>query len=626
MVGTRKDGDKTVVSDVEESPPAKRRSLGLRLARRSVGCPEEMSEKRAETKEYRACEWNARTRAETDKPKRSKRRQVDASRTNDRRSAPTCDTSPGIRNDDITLRGEGSVIIQSKSSSQPECLLSPFLSGEVRGEPSSRKDIDRSKGEEEEKGNSKNETFKTLYRRVRPIKVGQSVVYQALIPSHPFKSSRHLTEKDLVSFGATFKTSIEAGTAADLALVAMWGRFVAAPHLNFPISMLGSAEDVRCRYGSELSSYLFSLTMMSPSRRKRRGALLRRYYDKILPSGNITSAAATTNAVENSYNDNHSDNGHGRDGKQKGIGHQTYLKSKCFDVKVNGGSMKFRWVQDPFSIRVDNGKQLKESAARVLDLHYVNPNSNEEVAMSAAIMESRKLYLGLKGLDVAPNPKSLFIPGPHARIIETARIAADAGVRVGILSKVSQLRHKHDDPLDDFKISCGKSIRACAQNAQNTKPKEFHCSLCNVGHANLRHHRLQCPVVQTAMAMPAEDKAPAPGVCPLCGGLGLELNQSKKCENRSDMGIHMTLARKGKGCDFCRGKVPQSFWRPEAVSSPWLSHICPSTVDFMHAIQQVGSASIHDFDRPEIAGSLGPVALLAMGLLAEEIVNSELNR
>ena len=103
----------------------------------------------------------------------------------------------------------------------------------------------------------------------------------------------------------------------------------------------------------------------------------------------------------------------------------------------------------------------------------------------------------------------------------------------------------------------------------------------------------------------------------MCDGYGFALRNGSIAMSKSSS---VVLARKLKGCELCRGSMPVTLYRPAAMVSPWVYHVRTGTIAFMHAVQQTANAFIHDFDKPEIADSLGPLALLAIGLLVEEVV------
>jgi hypothetical protein len=43
----------------------------------------------------------------------------------------------------------------------------------------------------------------------------------------------------------------------------------------------------------------------------------------------------------------------------------------------------------------------------------------------------------------------------------------------------------------------------------------------------------------------------------------------------------------------------------------------------MESLQNVGNAAVVNFNRPDIAGKLGPEVLLAMGLVVQEVVDAQ---
>ena len=121
------------------------------------------------------------------------------------------------------------------------------------------------------------------------------------------------------------------------------------------------------------------------------------------------------------------------------------------------------------------------------------------------------------------------------------------------------------------------------------------CSMCFQFHGNVVRN---CPLIQAAYAVPKNYFKEA---CPRC------------------------VSAKVPGCKNCgRGALPEGVWAPASAATPWLNKIAPATQDVMHSVQSMASAAAIDFDRPDVAGKLGPSALLAIGLLAEEVAAAQI--
>lgn len=472
------------------------------------------------------------------------------------------------------------------------------------------RDSDRSGIEEDDAATAQ----ANIYRRIRRVKRGVTYVYEALIPSEPFRSSEI---KEVVPFGASFKTAIEAATAADLALVAMWGRFAAAPHLNFSIDRLGEREDVHCRYGTELASYLIEI---SQSYRHSKKAVRRGRYKNSRATNFGKRGGKQNGALDEDNSDSiltEDGETHRKQKKKPRPRHIMNYFQKDITVNIRGGSVILRWMQSPLSVHKhgtfykNSLKPIRESACLTIDTR----TSNSDSSVAASILEARAISLGFKNMDIAPQPKIMFSRGPLCRILMNARIAAYAGSQVGILKRLHNMRHRYEDPIDEFKILNGQIHRDIGPSS-----KEDHCTFCNMHRKHLWHIK-QCPVIKAALAIPRQSPCDASGVCPVCGGFGSNTDNSRsKCSSKEQIQDNLKFARHNRGCDSCKGKLPENLWRPGAVSSPWLYHIRPGTLGVMHAVQNVGNAAIHEFDRPELANSLGPVALLTIGVLAEEVV------
>ena len=67
--------------------------------------------------------------------------------------------------------------------------------------------------------------------------------------------------------------------------------------------------------------------------------------------------------------------------------------------------------------------------------------------------------------------------------------------------------------------------------------------------------------------------------------------------------------------------LPFNSTRSSAVVSATMN---PATMDVMKGVQEVARAAVVDFDRPDVVEKLSAEAVLAMGLVAEEVVLARL--
>jgi hypothetical protein len=174
------------------------------------------------------------------------------------------------------------------------------------------------------------------------------------------------------------------------------------------------------------------------------------------------------------------------------------------------------------------------------------------------------------GLSAAAPPADRFDPGMHAAVLRHAEAAAAAGARLSLVGEA------------DPRFVAPPSATGGHQ-----------CALCRGWHGP--GSLLQCPVLRATNAVPLP-----PPECAHCAHL------------------------EAPGCARCAsaGLAP-ALWRPPQMRTPWVEGVRPATLDVMHAAQGVASAAIVDLARPQLAGKLGPKALLAIGLLVEEVAAAE---
>ena len=204
-----------------------------------------------------------------------------------------------------------------------------------------------------------------------------------------------------------------------------------------------------------------------------------------------------------------------------------------------------------------------------LESHAAAAEAARAAELAAALDAAEPLELA-----VAPPPRDIASAGPYGAIVRTAAAANDAAAGAD-LALVGE-----DDPR--FRLE-----RAVGSGA---------CALCQGTMHFGGNKGMDCPVLQAALAAPKP-----PPTCVRCALWPVP------------------------GCDACiRGKLPEHVWVPAMERAPWLGRVLPATRAVMHSVQGVASAAVVDFNRPDLAATLGPAALLAVGVLAEEVAAAEL--
>lgn len=176
------------------------------------------------------------------------------------------------------------------------------------------------------------------------------------------------------------------------------------------------------------------------------------------------------------------------------------------------------------------------------------------------------------GLSAAQHPKDYFDLLPHLALLGEVQAAAAAGSEVALVAE--------DDPRWVAPLSA---------------TERHQCALCRGWHGT--GNGTLCPVLQATNAV----LEPVPGQeCEKCAHLA-----SPGCERCVPAGLNPVL------------------WVSPRVRTPWIESVRPATLSLMHSVQSVANAAVVDLDRPDLAAKLSPQALLALGVLAEEVAAGE---
>ena len=478
--------------------------------------------------------------------------------------------------------------------------------------------------------------FSQQYPRVKTIRLANIPRYRPLIPTtlDPFAYSANKHKNALTAFGATFLTAEQAASAADRALIAMWGFKSAEPLLHFPQPGYYKVEDRQQRFGHHLSSFLNNTickealeikkkalaekerlwNQASTSEQQRKRKKIRRIRDasalinemdecglcsscrqpwlgaacerkqkarqmgynslkiaeKMLEDGaDIEEEREDGNGEEEEREDQERAGGDSAAATTGSAG--TASKPIISDLKHKLQPKKeLNWLENP-----PKGKPVTIArwyhSTDVESLHKNNEamltaeNSTEVAALNTALEASRT-----PGLATAFPPRDFIMQPPQIAMLRHAVDCAAAGVDLALVEE--------DDPRWARPVNPGGALQ---------------CSLCYGWHGTMSFK--DCPLNQAANALEPPEKEPCRG----CKG------------GRT-------------GCSRCgRGDLPAAVWAPETVPCTWVDKVNPATLDVMHSVQSMASAAAVDFDRPDVAEKLGPEALLALGLLVEEVAAAQ---
>jgi hypothetical protein len=441
-------------------------------------------------------------------------------------------------------------------------------------------------------------------------------------------------------FGATFPTAEHAASAADRALIAMWGFKAAEPYLHFPQPNYYKIEEQQQRFGHHLTSFLQSIVdeavEINKERRKeqalsyqgarkiefQRRRKIRRLRDtmeiiderkdcglcsacrqpwlslicerkaqarqvgynslKVAEKMFESGVEVEEDDVEDLENDSDEEEEENEEERETG-GSDAAATAATTGVQgkvstKDGKSTKSRkklttanllWLKEPPKGKAVATARWNHSSE--VDSLYKH---TEAMATATATAEVSALTTALEasripGLATTFPPRDFMMAPPQPALLRHAMDCAAAGVD---LTLVGEEDPRWGRPLD---------------------PRAVQCRLCHGWHPVGMQDK-ECPVNQAANAV----EPPRKELCSECGGI--------------------------QGCARCgRGALPAAVWAPASVPCAWIDNVKPATLDVMHSVQSMASAAAFDFDRTDVAGKLGPEALLALGLLAEEVAAAQ---
>lgn len=471
-----------------------------------------------------------------------------------------------------------------------------------------------------------------LFTRIRKV---TATKWEALIPNSPTPLPAIPTgPRGLVPFGARFIEQSKAAAAADLALIAMWGLDAAMPFLNGPVEIYSQQKTmiVGRLFGSDLSSYLLSIcnvsktikskrtkasTAMTVSRAqklrktgKKHGLVderepcglcpacrfsflnLKCYRKQLASERDYRVDKVAANIVDSGAPDASHDSDHPpvsdveagsealheeeeeeeEEGGEEDIGAAVSWLSEAVNTTMlqehHQGEANLEWHHHPNTRLTEARKCHADWLAAELRTRQSLADSEDAQNLSNFIdmLQASSMPTAFAK---APDPTDILSPPEHKEIFDHAMLCAMLGADVSLV----------DEDDDRFAAPLGDSA---------IPP----CMLCRGRHSK-RNAYLECPIMRIAYAT--------------------QTRPSKVCES----------CRIEGGCPKCRRSLPEFVWTPAFISTPWASSLAPETLHLMESLRDLGNAAVMDFDRPDVAGKLGPHALLAFGLLAEELVHGQ---
>lgn len=482
------------------------------------------------------------------------------------------------------------------------------------------------------------------YLRIKRIDTRGSPRWRPLIPGSTNPLAIKNAERKLSQFGATYPKASQAAEAADRALIAMWGPKAAAPNLNFPLEKYPQEEQQQ-RFGTALSSFLLKICEESATARaEKQGERLKRGLPASWQAKERrrlqVKKIRTTRIVDETVNC-----GICPTCRQPWLHEVCYRKKAARTLGYKASKVAERMLDEAgghISGLDDDSEELASANASLKDHKSTSEAAN--VAIETAKQEGEATILAIekgKGKNLILGKKESPIElewygqppkGSHAaprdrhmNRIESKHIQAESTAAEEAAAEAAALTNKLDQSQLPGIVTA-------------PPPKDF---IPPPPHASLLRHAVECAALDADLALVGEDEARwalplgqmGVGPCTMCLGFhggtpkDCPLVQAAYAAPKAHLEEHCRhcVGVKFPNCKHCgRGVLPESVWMPAAVATPWMGKVPPATVEVMHSVQSMASAAAVDFDRPDVAGKLGPEALLAIGLLAEEVAKSQL--
>lgn len=462
--------------------------------------------------------------------------------------------------------------------------------------------------------------------------------YRPLIPTtlDPFAYHANKNKNALTAFGSTFLTAEQAASAADRALIAMWGYNAAAPLLHFPQPGYYTLEDRQQRFGHHLSSFLNNICKEAIAVKKKAVYERERLYDSASKSEQqrkkkirrIRDASTLINEMEEC--------GLCSSCRQPWLGAVCERKQRARQTGYNSLKIAEKMLENGVEIEeedIEDGNREVKVSEEQEEEEGAGASAAGTATTAAAGTDSKSSTSNLKRESQLKKDLIWLENPPKGKPVTIAR---------WYHSRDIESSHKNNEAMLSAEISTEVAALSTSLEASRTPglatafpPRDF---IMEPPQTALLQHAVDCAAAGVDLALVGEDdprwaRPVNPGgtlQCSLCYGWHGVMNFKDCPVNQAANAVEPPLKEPCSdcggitGCSRCgRGDLPAAAWAPETVPCTWVDNVKPATLDVMQSLQSLASAAAVDFDRPDVAEKLRPEALLALGLLTEEVAAAQ---
>ena len=504
-----------------------------------------------------------------------------------------------------------------------------------------------------------------LYERIQiDTKAKKNKKWNVLIPKKPMQRIASL-EKCLVKLGAAYPSPESAARAADMALIAMWGRANAEEYLNFPLKDYKEDECFQ-RYGIDLTRYMISIIDKGKDMVSAANSVVAEHNDfSRRQMRRYTQEKEFSKRISEVTDQNPLYTWHTKPCGLCLHCRQPWLGKPCVRYKL---SKEYKYkrseharmtVESLESMAYREASQLAKAAGKKKVAHkiieemetkYPIPEISQhprvEDMVETDVDEEGDEQASISGIsamaiceqdqektsgEVQKDLEWLLKPFPAKREREYIKFQTescytqmDLQLRQAVSRDIEQSLSRQEEaskptrwtfPIKhNFPTKGGyKQMLRTIDQAEREgsdflflredaltwlRPSTYkvnQCTYCRTWHkANL----LYCPLMQNLCAIPSEER----------------IFNCLKCKDS------------GENCKHClqNVKLPSSVWTPFLMPVPWVEKISPGMAQLMISMKNLASCAISEFKSPHIAGKLSPDALLALGVLAQTMIDHEI--
>jgi hypothetical protein len=504
-----------------------------------------------------------------------------------------------------------------------------------------------------------------LYERIQiDPKAKKNKKWNILIPRKPMKRITSL-EKSLVKLGAAYPSPESAARAADMALIAMWGRANAEEYLNFP---LGEYKEDECfqRYGVDLTRYMISIIDKGKDMVSSAYSVVAEHNDfSLRQMRRFTQKKEFKERMSEVMDQNPLYTWHTNACGVCLHCRQPWLGKPCVRYKISKEykykrsehvrmavesleSMAYREASQ--IARIAGKKKVSHKIIEELETKYPLPQNSHPLHVEnmedTDLDEEGQDQVSLSGISamticeqdqektsgqILKDLEWLLKPFPAKREREYIKFQTescytqmDLQLRQAISRDIEQSLSRQEEaskssrwtfPIKhSFPTKGGyKQILRTIEQAEREgsdflflredaltwlRPSTYkvnQCTYCRTWH---RANLLYCPLMQNLCTIPSEEKV-------------------FNCSQCKDT---------GENCKHClqNVKLPLTVWTPFLMSVPWVDKISPGMTQLMISMKNLANSAISEFKCPHIAGKLSPDALLALGVLAQIMIDDEI--